>query len=414
MKNLSTFPMKSFRSFVLTIVVTTLLFEKTSAQSVENQLSQARSYETAGQVAKAKDAYRAIWKGQPKSPEAPAALLAHARLEEAANDYLAAYRNLERLVDKYPNSKDFNAALEGMFRIASKFLEGEKLKLLGVPSIPSMGKAAEMFDKIVAVGPFNPIAPAAQFNAGLAYEKARRYPEAIAAYQKVSDNYPGSEYAPDALYQSAYVLMLQTKAAAYDQTTTKKALNAFQEFVITYPNHPKTPQALKNISDLGNRLVKGALSIAEFYEAHGNISAAIASYEKVVDDNPGTEEARLATERLAVLRQKHSEESSGNQKRIIRPSDLVPKLPKIRLPFSGQKDGENVKEAVSQPEERIEKRSKKEGSSKKQSPSVGTLDRDHTAQNFADPGPKIRADTKKALNPIPAPSASPEVKPQQR
>lgn len=398
--------MKPARVFALVLLLTALAAPAAPAQTAAARLAEAQAFEASGQIAKAKDAYRAVWRGQPKSPEAPAALFAHARLEEASNDYLAAYRNLERLVDKYPKSQDFNRALEGMFRIATKFLEGEKLKLLGVPAVPSMSKAAEMFDKIVSVGPYSRIAPAAQFNAGLAYEKARRYPEAIAAYQRVSDNYPGSEFASDALYQAAYVLMLQTKAAAYDQTATKKALNAFQEFVITYPNHPKTPQALKNIAELESRRTAGALSVAEFYEAYGNTSAAIVSYQRVIDQNPGTEDARRAAGRIAALRAKMDAQASGGEKDGFRNSSLAPKLPKIRVPFFSKKEGEEEKSAESAappaPAGAPKKPAPKPSARK---PSRSAAEETAPALDFADPGPQIRAEPENAVSPVPAPEA---------
>lgn len=400
------------------LIAATLLAALTSlsgpaalAQSPADRLAEARRLEAAGQPGKAKDLYRSIWRGQPKSPEAPAALFALARLEEASGDHLAAYRNLERLVDKYPNSPDFNRALEGMFRIASRFLEGERLRLLGVPSVPSPGRAAEMFEKIVAVGPFSRVAPAAQFNAGLAYEKARRYPEAVAAYQRVSDNYPGSEFAADALYQSAYVQMLQVKAAPYDQTATKKALNTFQEFVITYPNHPKVPQALKNIAELEGRRGESALAAAEFYEAYGNLNAAMVSYQRIIDQSPGTEDARVAAQRLAALRERAAKEQSGERKGL--PSL---KLPSLRLPFTSRKETEKPElvtplSAPAQPQPAPAAPRRKPAAPKpaetapapQQTAEESEAPELVTPLNFAEPAPEIRTDLDATVVPPPAP-----------
>jgi outer membrane protein assembly factor BamD (BamD/ComL family) len=92
-------------------------------------------------------------------------------------------------------------------------------------------------------------------------EKERKYPDAIAAYQKIIIDFPQSPVAADALFAIAYI------RAYYDnpQKDFAQALADFSEFEKLYPNHEKAREAqnwqaiLKSIIDLkkeNNRLRK--------------------------------------------------------------------------------------------------------------------------------------------------------------
>ncbi len=275
--------------------------EVASASSAEAQLAASKSYEDAGQAGRAISSYRAVVRRFPKSEAAPHALFRAAALLEGQKELMSAYDALNELVEKYPRSDKFNEALEAQFRIASQFLEGEKLKLLGVPTVPSMSRAAEMFESILKAGPYSRIAPAAQFNLGLAYEKAGRVPEAILAYENVVDLHPNSEFADDAFYQIGYVWMNAARGTEYDQGATQRAVEAFQEFAILYPNSDKVPQAMENLGRLESNKSAGSFSVAQFYDKQKNYTAAAIYYKLVLEQQPGSPDAEKAAKRLAEI-----------------------------------------------------------------------------------------------------------------
>ena len=80
------------------------------------------------------------------------------------------------------------------------------------------------------------------------------------------DNYPTSAVASNAQYQIGYAWMHAASNANYDQSAASKAIDAFQDFLVRYPDSDKAAQAQDNIQKLGHEQTQGAYNIAQFYE----------------------------------------------------------------------------------------------------------------------------------------------------
>ncbi len=111
-----------------------------------------------------------------------------------------------------------------------------------------MKKAISLCLLIIIFGcvPFKPTpkprviaGPEADMRRAVAFEKEKRYPDAIAAYRKILTNYPQSPVASDALFAIAHL------HAFYDnpQKDYTKALADFENFEKRYPNHEKAEEA---------------------------------------------------------------------------------------------------------------------------------------------------------------------------
>jgi TolA-binding protein len=61
--------------------------------------------------------------------------------------------------------------------------------------------AIQGFDSYIKAFPKSPMADDAQFNIGQSYYLDNKYPEAIAAFEKVTTTYPGTNAVPDACYK---------------------------------------------------------------------------------------------------------------------------------------------------------------------------------------------------------------------
>jgi outer membrane protein assembly factor BamD (BamD/ComL family) len=121
-----------------------------------------------------------------------------------------------------------------------------------IPPSPSPSPAPQ--EKLVS-------GPEVDLQKAIILEKERKYPDAIAAFQKIFIEFPQSPVAADALFAIAYI------HAYYDnpQKDYAQALADFSEFEKLYPNHEKASEAqnwqviLKSILDMkkeNNRLRK--------------------------------------------------------------------------------------------------------------------------------------------------------------
>ncbi len=270
----------------------------TASTAVQNLFAQAQQEESAGDTGAAINLYKDVVEQAPTGPLAAQAQFRIGLLEEQEEDYFDAFEAYQQLVDNYPKSPDFDKAIQQQFRIATKFLEGERLRVLMIPTFTAEDRAREMFEQIIVNAPFSDFAPLSQFNIGLAREKQGDLEKAIAAYQTVVERYPEHDVADDAQYQIAYLYQQAARAGSYDASAKQKAIEAYEDFLFQFPDSEKIAQARENLAGLEQRVTEDALEIAKFYDKQQNYKAAALYYRDVIKSQPNTPAAAEAQARL--------------------------------------------------------------------------------------------------------------------
>lgn len=267
----------------------------------DSALKVARDYVSNKQAGKAADSYRAIIKFAPLSPQAEAARFELATLLETLAEYDDAFERFEEYLKKNPNGPRFENAVESMYRIAKRYMDGEKRRVFGVKLFTSDERAQKMFESIIQQAPYSKFSARAQYNIGLLLERQGSGQEAIVAYQTVIERYPTDPVANDAQYQIGHVRMSDFRGGRYDRNAWLKARESFEDYVNRTPNSEKAAQARDNLKRLSSGEAKASLEIALFYDKSKKHKAAAAYYQDVVRDFSGTPEAKQAKMRLKEL-----------------------------------------------------------------------------------------------------------------
>ncbi len=273
------------------------------------QLKQAQDFEAAGDYKKAMASYRNLVKTWPTSGAAPKAQIKIADLYLASGQSEAAYKAYGKYISDHPEGEEFEAAVEGQFRVANGFLDGERRRVFGVKTFSSMTRAQEMFEEIVKNAPFSKFAPMSQFNIGRSLEKQGKLDEAVEAYRVAAEKYPGDEVAADAQYQIGYILHQSAQKGSNDDAARMKAREAFEDFLLRHPNSEKVSQANENLQSLASEDVRKVLDIGRFYERTGNYKAAVIYYEEVLSFGVEGEESQIARKQIEHLRATVGEEA---------------------------------------------------------------------------------------------------------
>ena len=249
---------------------------------------------------------RYLVKTWPLSDHAPAAQYLVGRSLEARHDDEKAFKEYQKLLEKYPKSDKINDCLARQYEIAGRYLKGQWFKLWGyIPFFPSMDKTAEMYDRIVKNGPFSDVAPHAQLRIGAAREKQGHLPEAVKAYETAADRYHDRPLiAADALYHAGVAYQRQAGKAEYDQSTAGQSIAALNDFVTLFPEDKRVPEAKKIIASLKIEQARGNFQVAQFYEKRKRWAGAQVYYNEVVLQAPGTPAESEARHRLDALKQK--------------------------------------------------------------------------------------------------------------
>jgi outer membrane protein assembly factor BamD len=249
-------------------------------------------------------AYKTLVKRHPKDALAPTALYRCAQLQEQVHLYTPASDSYLQLVERYPRSPHFDDAIEGQFRIGEVYLNGKKLKFLGIPVASALDRAVTIFANVVRTAPYEKYTARAQFDIGLAREKQGANDAAIQAYQAVVEKFPNEPIAADAQYQIGYIWFRAAQLGTNDAAASDNAKTAFQDFLFRYPKSEKAAQARKNLDILDHKQTTNSYNIAKFYDKQKYYRAAVIYYNEVIRQQPGSKESNEAKKRIDQLRAK--------------------------------------------------------------------------------------------------------------
>lgn len=266
------------------------------------QVGQAAEKE--GDYKRAIRAYKSLVKRHPKDKVAADALYGAARLQEQLHLYFAAADSFGLLVEKYPGSPHFDEAIEAQFRIGEIYLNGKKLRFLGIPLASALDRAVTVFANVVRTAPYGKYTARAQFDIGLAREKQGANDAAIQAYQAVVDKFPNEPVAVDAQYQIGYIWFTAAQLGAKDAAAPANAKTAFEDFLLHYPKSEKAAQARANLNILEHKQTANSYKVAKFYDKQKYYRAAVIYYNEVIRQQPGSDESNEAKRRIDQLRAK--------------------------------------------------------------------------------------------------------------
>ncbi len=262
----------------------------------------AQRDENKGDFGHAIKAYRTLLRKHPKDTLAAGAAFRMAQLQEQTHDYLKAADSYRTVVEKYPKSPHFDEAIEAQFRIGEMYLNGEKIKFLGIPMKVSRDRSIQIFAAIVRTAPYGKYTARAQFDIGLSTEKQGDTDLAVQAYQAVVEKYPNDPIAADAQYQIGYIWFKASRTGVRDPKAASNAKTGFEDFLFRYPKSEKAAQARENLKLLEVKQTASAFEIAKFYDKQKAYGAAVIYYNDVIRQQPGSAEGDRAKKRVDQLR----------------------------------------------------------------------------------------------------------------
>ena len=110
---------------------------------------------------------------------------------------------------------------------------------------------------------------------------------AAALFKNYYTFFPRTSRTAECHYMSAYCNYLSSPRVTLDQTTTYKAIDAFQLFINAHPQSDSVAAANRMIDVLRDKLERKALNAAELYDRTGNHQAAAAHTSNISKSNAG-------------------------------------------------------------------------------------------------------------------------------
>ncbi len=220
------------------------------------------------------------------------------RSYEGLEEYEQAYLAYQKAIETYPFTKRMEEMIEREYEIGNKFYAGERIKLWGIPTFPSIYKAIEIYQKVVDNAPYGKYAEQALYKIGECHKKAQDYQAARSAFQKLVDEHPESKLVEDAKFQVGLCASQASLKPTYDQSVTSEALKEIEDFAKRHPESQLTSEADKMRQSLREKKAESDFSIAEFYWKQRYYEAASVYYKDIVENFPETSWAKKAQGKL--------------------------------------------------------------------------------------------------------------------
>ncbi len=162
----------------------------------------------------------------------------------------------------------------------------------------SSAKAAALYERIDQLYPYSEEAKKSMLKAAIAYQKADKAPEAVAAARRYLALHPGTPEAALAqnIIANSYYDRISTPSR--DQGETKKALQEMETLLRRYPNSEFADETRRRIKLARDTLAAAEMTVGRYSQKKGNYLGAINRFRTVVTQYQQTAHVEEALMRL--------------------------------------------------------------------------------------------------------------------
>ena len=162
----------------------------------------------------------------------------------------------------------------------------------------SYTKAAKAFAEVERQHPYSNWALKAQIMSAYCYYEAKKYDEAIDAFQIFIQLHPGHADVAYAHYMIGLCFYEQIPILERDQQPSEKAMNAFNEVLNRFPTSIYAKDARFKIDLIKDHTAAKEMDVGRYYLTNGSYVAAINRFKTVVESYQTTAQAEEALFRL--------------------------------------------------------------------------------------------------------------------
>ncbi|MEN2488359.1 outer membrane protein assembly factor BamD [Flavobacterium sp. B11] len=149
-------------------------------------------------------------------------------------------------------------------------------------------KAIRLFEQLATSYRGKPQAEKLFYMFSQSYYKTKQYYLAGYQFEAFVSGYPRSEKVQEAAFLGAYSYSKLSPVYSLDQADTVKALEKLQAFIDNYPNSEYIPQANEAVQKLNGKLEKKAYENAKGYNTISDYKSALIAFDNFIADFPGT------------------------------------------------------------------------------------------------------------------------------
>ncbi len=274
-----------------------------SPDTPEGRLQAVRAAMAADQAEQALELVELWLEDYPQHEMLAEAYLLRADAKVLAKEYFKSLFDYEYVIRQFPESPQFESALEREYRVAKLFASGVKRKFLGMRILSAAGEAEEIFIRIQERSPGSEIGEQASLSLGDFYFDRSQMTSAAEAYELFLLNYPDSQYRQRAMLRLIQANLATFKGPRFDPTGLIESQQRIKTFQQEFPAAAQQAGVDAMLVRIGESLALKSFYTAQWYQKRGQRVSAVYLYRRVVRDYPQTAAAQSAIERLADMKE---------------------------------------------------------------------------------------------------------------
>jgi outer membrane protein assembly factor BamD (BamD/ComL family) len=237
-------------------------------------LAQAQEAHNAGKTGRAQGLYQAIMKSYPFTQSAAEAAFQDALIIRHVGKMDDAFEAFQSFIQSYPNSPRFSEAVEKQYEIAEEAKGGKKQRsLLLLPMKMNATDVIEFYERIIKNAPFGKYAPLSQFSIAEIQQDMKEKDKAVAAYQKVVENYPNTSQAAEAQFRIGSISNIAAQRSE-DASNLLAARDALRTYIASNPGGERKEETEQILRQVNTAEANQSLTVAKFYQRIGKTKAA--------------------------------------------------------------------------------------------------------------------------------------------
>lgn len=165
----------------------------------------------------------------------------------------------------------------------------------------SYAKAAETFEKVELEHPYSKWATKAKLMGAYAYYKDQKYDDAILSLDRFIKFHPGNKDIAYAYYMKGLCYYEQIEGVDKDQNNTEKALAAFRQVIVRFPDTDYAQDAQLKLDLIYDHLAGQEMEIGRYYLGQQNYLSALNRFSEVVNHYQTTSQIEEALYRQVEI-----------------------------------------------------------------------------------------------------------------
>ncbi|MBA7481862.1 Cell division coordinator CpoB [subsurface metagenome] len=261
-------------------------------------VAQIKKLVVTGQAEQAGEAFDKLKKDFPEISGPDLDAFIEGELLFCKGKFTRAVRAYDKFLRKYPESELYEAALDREFAIATAFLAGQRIRVLGIFKMKGYASGVKTMERISDRAGDAPIAKKAAVAVAKSYEKRRKFNEAYYKWSEISSRWPTGTLGRDALLGMARCKHAEYQGPKYDVSNLVSAKSYYENFRLRYSEDAVKIGVDGRLEQINEQLAYKRFSIGRYYQKTGNEESANLYYRMVIRDWPDSKATEMAKEKI--------------------------------------------------------------------------------------------------------------------